>query len=222
MAHMHRLGFSPLGRNERTRYGEIDLIAFDGRTLVFAEVKTRRVNAQRQGIRPDQQPLDVAAPAPARTSAPARRGLAARGEAHQAERPHDPLRRDRGDPRHERPADQPRPHRGGVVTVEVTLAAAARMALTDLSNSMSPTGPIACVGDIHYTRNDDVLAPLEPAVDRRWSRPRGVGTIRFDAHRESPSATPRTGLAGELEAAGDACLAPEARQVASAQSASCW
>ncbi len=57
MAHMHRLGFSPLGRNARTRYGEIDLIAFDGRTLVFAEVKTRRVNSQRQGIRPDQQPL---------------------------------------------------------------------------------------------------------------------------------------------------------------------
>jgi putative endonuclease len=57
MAHLHRLGFSPLGRNERTRYGEIDLIAFDGETLIFVEVKTRRVNAQRQGIRPDQQPL---------------------------------------------------------------------------------------------------------------------------------------------------------------------
>jgi putative endonuclease len=57
VAHMHRLGFSPIGRNERTRYGEIDLIAFDGQTLVFAEVKTRRVNSQRQGIRPDQQPL---------------------------------------------------------------------------------------------------------------------------------------------------------------------
>jgi putative endonuclease len=56
-AHMHRLGFSPIGRNERTRYGEIDLIAFDGRTLVFAEVKTRRVNSRRQGVRPDQQPL---------------------------------------------------------------------------------------------------------------------------------------------------------------------
>jgi putative endonuclease len=56
-AHMHRLGFSPIGRNVRTRYGEIDLIAFDGRTLVFAEVKTRRVNSRRQGIRPDQQPL---------------------------------------------------------------------------------------------------------------------------------------------------------------------
>lgn len=55
--HFHRLGFSPLGRNERTRYGEIDLIAFDGRTLVFAEVKTRRVDARARPPRPDQQPL---------------------------------------------------------------------------------------------------------------------------------------------------------------------
>jgi putative endonuclease len=57
VAHFDRLGFAPLGRNERTRHGEIDLIAFDGHTLVFAEVKTRRVNARRQRIRPDQQPL---------------------------------------------------------------------------------------------------------------------------------------------------------------------
>ncbi|HVA19723.1 MAG TPA: YraN family protein [Solirubrobacteraceae bacterium] len=56
-AHFERLGFSALGRNERTRYGEIDLIAFDGYTLVFAEVKTRRVSAYKHGIRPDQQPL---------------------------------------------------------------------------------------------------------------------------------------------------------------------
>jgi putative endonuclease len=55
--HFHRLGFTPLGRNERTRYGEIDLIAFDGRTLVFAEVKTRRMNARPHPPRPDQQPL---------------------------------------------------------------------------------------------------------------------------------------------------------------------
>jgi putative endonuclease len=57
--HLRRLGFSPLGRNERTRYGEIDLIAFDGRTLIFAEVKTRRVDVRRrgEGPRPDQQPL---------------------------------------------------------------------------------------------------------------------------------------------------------------------
>jgi putative endonuclease len=56
-AHLRRLGFCPLGRNERTRYGEIDLVAFDGRTLVFVEVKTRRVGARAQGARPDQQPL---------------------------------------------------------------------------------------------------------------------------------------------------------------------
>lgn len=55
--HLHRLGYTPLGRNERTRYGEIDLIAFDGRTLVFAEVKTRRVDARPRAPRPDQQPL---------------------------------------------------------------------------------------------------------------------------------------------------------------------
>ncbi len=56
-AHLDRLGFAPLGRNERTRYGEIDLIAFDGRTLVFVEVKTRRVDARPHPPRPDQQPL---------------------------------------------------------------------------------------------------------------------------------------------------------------------
>ncbi len=55
--HFRRLGFSPLGRNQRTRYGEIDLIAFDGRTLVFAEVKTRRVDARPYPPRPDQLPL---------------------------------------------------------------------------------------------------------------------------------------------------------------------
>jgi putative endonuclease len=55
--HFRRLGFSPLGRNERTRYGEIDLIAFDGRTLVFAEVKSRRVDVRARPPRPDQQPL---------------------------------------------------------------------------------------------------------------------------------------------------------------------
>jgi putative endonuclease len=53
--HLQRLGFAVLERNVRTRSGEIDLIAFDGRTLVFAEVKTRRVRAG--APRPDQQPL---------------------------------------------------------------------------------------------------------------------------------------------------------------------
>jgi putative endonuclease len=55
--HMHGLGFSLLARNLRTRHGEIDLIVFDGRTLAFVEVKTRRVAARGVRPRPDQDPL---------------------------------------------------------------------------------------------------------------------------------------------------------------------
>ena len=40
--HLERLGFEILARNHRTRWGEIDIIAFDGATIVFCEVKTRR------------------------------------------------------------------------------------------------------------------------------------------------------------------------------------
>lgn len=40
--HFARLSFGLVARNHRTRHGEIDLIVCDGRTLVFAEVKTRR------------------------------------------------------------------------------------------------------------------------------------------------------------------------------------
>src|SRR3954447_15819488 len=39
--HFEALGFHVLARNHRTRYGELDLVAYDGETLVFAEVKTR-------------------------------------------------------------------------------------------------------------------------------------------------------------------------------------
>jgi putative endonuclease len=55
--HLGRLGYSVLARNVRTRRGEIDLIVFDGSTLAFTEVKTRRVSAvgSRQGS--DQGPL---------------------------------------------------------------------------------------------------------------------------------------------------------------------
>src|SRR5271166_210983 len=56
-AHLRGLGFATLARNERCRAGEIDLIAFDGRTLVFAEVKTRRVGASGRSTRPDPEPL---------------------------------------------------------------------------------------------------------------------------------------------------------------------
>jgi putative endonuclease len=41
-AHFEALGFTILARNHRTRFGELDLVAYDGATLVFAEVKTRR------------------------------------------------------------------------------------------------------------------------------------------------------------------------------------
>ena len=40
--HFERLGFEVLARNHRTRFGELDLVAYDGDTLVFAEVKTCR------------------------------------------------------------------------------------------------------------------------------------------------------------------------------------
>ena len=51
-----RLGFSVLARNVRTRYGEIDLIAFDGHTLVIAEVKSRRISTRRR-LAAAQEPL---------------------------------------------------------------------------------------------------------------------------------------------------------------------
>jgi putative endonuclease len=55
--HLCQLGYAELARNERTRHGEIDLIACDGHTIVFAEVKTRRMGARQQDARPEQEPL---------------------------------------------------------------------------------------------------------------------------------------------------------------------
>ncbi|HEX4106830.1 MAG TPA: YraN family protein [Solirubrobacteraceae bacterium] len=43
--HLERRGFVIVERNHRTARGEIDLIAHDGRTLVFVEVKTRRAGS---------------------------------------------------------------------------------------------------------------------------------------------------------------------------------
>jgi putative endonuclease len=45
--HLERLGWEIVARNFRTRHGEIDLIALDGETLVFAEVKTCRAGRRR-------------------------------------------------------------------------------------------------------------------------------------------------------------------------------
>ncbi|HVS28553.1 MAG TPA: YraN family protein [Solirubrobacteraceae bacterium] len=41
--HLRRLGYAIVARNHRTRWGELDVIALCGETLVFCEVKTRRV-----------------------------------------------------------------------------------------------------------------------------------------------------------------------------------
>ena len=57
VAHLRRLGFAVVARNVRTRHGEIDVIAFDGRVLIFAEVKTRRASNRRRGLCPEEQPL---------------------------------------------------------------------------------------------------------------------------------------------------------------------
>jgi putative endonuclease len=48
--HLRRRGLEVVERNYRTRWGELDLVAFDGDTLVFCEVKTRRLG--RDGARP--------------------------------------------------------------------------------------------------------------------------------------------------------------------------
>ena len=46
-AHFERLGYRVLARNHRTRFGELDLVLADDadRTIVFCEVKTRRVGS---------------------------------------------------------------------------------------------------------------------------------------------------------------------------------
>ena len=40
--YLRRLGYKIVARRERGRLGELDLVAVDGRTVVFVEVKTRR------------------------------------------------------------------------------------------------------------------------------------------------------------------------------------
>jgi putative endonuclease len=61
-AHLEELGFRVLERNARTRHGEVDLIAFDGCTLVFTEVKTRTLGRSRATLHPEQRPLAALRP----------------------------------------------------------------------------------------------------------------------------------------------------------------
>lgn len=53
VAHLEARGFSLLTRNYRTRRGEIDLIAFDGCTLIFVEVKTQQMESAQAQVRPN-------------------------------------------------------------------------------------------------------------------------------------------------------------------------
>jgi putative endonuclease len=83
--HLSRAGYLVLGRNYRTRYGEIDIIAADSRCLVFCEVKAR-VAGGRTG---PADPLDAIGPRKQRQiRAMAREWLAAedtRDRPHRAE-----------------------------------------------------------------------------------------------------------------------------------------
>jgi len=56
-AHLERLGLRVLARNFRTRWGELDLVAADERTIVFCEVKTRRQGSGSpwDALRPSKQ-----------------------------------------------------------------------------------------------------------------------------------------------------------------------
>jgi putative endonuclease len=55
--HLVRRGFRILQRNYRTRWGEIDIIAFDGHTLAFCEVKSRRLRGSSTAV-PEISPFD--------------------------------------------------------------------------------------------------------------------------------------------------------------------
>jgi putative endonuclease len=50
--HLVRRGYQIVERNYRTRWGELDIVAYDGRTLAFCEVKTRRLRT------PGRDPLE--------------------------------------------------------------------------------------------------------------------------------------------------------------------
>jgi putative endonuclease len=55
--HLARLGYDIVERNYRTRWGELDIVAAQGSTLTFCEVKTRRAGGRAGG------PFDAVGPA---------------------------------------------------------------------------------------------------------------------------------------------------------------
>jgi putative endonuclease len=55
---LRRLGYKIVGRQDRHRLGEIDIVAVDGQTVVFVEVKTRsshEAGHPAEAITPDKQ-----------------------------------------------------------------------------------------------------------------------------------------------------------------------
>ncbi len=86
--HLERRGFGILQRNYRTRWGEIDIVAFDGRTLVFCEVKSRRHASER--VPPGPAGTGPFASLHARKRAQVRK-MAASWMSEEIERPYAPL-----------------------------------------------------------------------------------------------------------------------------------
>ncbi|HEX3727429.1 MAG TPA: YraN family protein [Pirellulales bacterium] len=55
---VRKMGYQIVGRRQRGRLGELDLVAVDGRTVVFIEVKTRRshhAGHPAEAVGPDKQ-----------------------------------------------------------------------------------------------------------------------------------------------------------------------
>ena len=80
------LGYRILRRNQRTRYGEIDIIALQDGQLVFLEVKTRRIRRRSGGKFMDSLPVESMTPRKARrVSQCAEAYLALSGYNHRAD-----------------------------------------------------------------------------------------------------------------------------------------
>jgi putative endonuclease len=60
--HLTRRGFGILERNYRTRWGELDVVAFDGHILTFCEVKTRRARTGTAASPLGANPFDAVTP----------------------------------------------------------------------------------------------------------------------------------------------------------------
>lgn len=53
--YLKRRGFQIVGRRERDRLGELDLVAVENRTVVFVEVKTRRRGSPAEAVHGEKQ-----------------------------------------------------------------------------------------------------------------------------------------------------------------------